>query len=41
MTPIGAWGLQASADDSFAPLKGPSDYAQKTEAALGLRPAGR
>lgn len=39
MTPIGAWGLQASADDSFAPLKGPSDYAQKTAAALVLRPA--
>lgn len=39
MTPVGAWGLQSAADDSFAPLKGPADYAQQTAAALVLRPS--
>ena len=39
MTPMGAYGLKASADSSFAPLIGPADYAEKSASALVLRPA--
>jgi pimeloyl-ACP methyl ester carboxylesterase len=38
MTPIGAWGLEAAVAGSFAPAKGPADYAAATGAALVLRP---
>lgn len=39
MTPLGAYSLKASADDSFTPLAGPADYAEKSASALVLRPA--
>ena len=39
LTAVNIWGLQAAANDSFAPRQGPADYAQKSAAALVLRPA--